>query len=298
MADGKQEQHWVSYANVEPIATIITIMADSIKKVQDVRRGQDAVKATSQAYETVLSFFRDKTAMRGISDVLRVIESTTPERSVFKWASNFGTSWVPNIIRGNVRETDEFVRQSRVWGTEVGGEFWGKQMQRTLWQTLPFAQPFAPPIRFDLWGQPIRKGGAPGSSGDRPLTDFLYRITSPFKVFRVPLGDAQNIDRFILSWNNRHPNAIVAPGPPSHHLIQKHGEKTIWMTDQEYATFTQASGQRALGILKHQRFDPDNPTAQNIKLIKSMIASSRKIERQAIVNQRRRAEQDSKKKSQ
>lgn len=251
---------WLSYARIEPLATGLATTIDLVRAWQGAERAQDALSASGQVAGYFLAQLKNKTFLRGLSDVMSMVDDPT---SVTDWAANFGASWVPNIIRQPMRAADPAVRET---GT---GDGWDRFAQRLRYGIAP-APATAPPAKVDLWGQPIRK-----AETGTAATDFLYRLLSPVQM--IDLGDrdprAVELDRLLVNWNNQHPGDTWWPTTPNRYYTQD--GKTVYYTPEQYESYARTAGEEALRMLRTKTLNIDTPTKRDVDIIQRAIENAR-----------------------
>lgn len=249
---------WYSYSRIEPFATTIGLTVDWLTAL----RSGDAEKTVKLPFNSLVGQIRDKTFLSGVGDIVEAIELDDPLNSIVKWGSNFTTSWMPNIVRSGLRETDQNVKQTRVWGK--GSDLY-QMIGRRTGQKAGFAFDETYPI-YDVWGRPAERSDIPGPVA----TDWLYRITVPVRIQKDEMFVA---DRLIVNWNNQNPEQAQFPRSPMPRYTVD--GKTRYMTDAQYADFTRLAGETARIALERFKLDPDKPTASMIKLIDDVTDNSR-----------------------
>ena len=268
---------WLSYNGLEPGAVAIATLVDGIHNFHRASNAEESAAVLGKALQSLVGQVEDKTFMRGIADLIRLIRD--PAKGVPRWATTFGSSWVPNVIRASIREGDDYVRQNRVFAEDLPA-FWSKAGLRIVQKGIP-AKAVAPPPSVDLWGREIVKGstGVPG-------TDWIYRMLVPTKLFKVPQDTASQIDRMLLNWNNQNPNDVKAPRVPEPYFVVQ-GEQ-VFMTDEEYHDYLRATGQRALKMARNRNWNVDNPTQFDIDAVEKVHRDARRIERNRFLGKLRR----------
>lgn len=276
---------WYSYQFIEPFATTLGTTVGALEAVRDmVNNKDDKGQALGRAVATVTSQLKDKTFLSGIGDLMEAIED--PDRFVQSWATNFATSWVPNIARQTARESDPFVRETRKWGVD---DWSSRMVDRIRYQALPLASN-APQPKVDLWGREIRK-----PEGFSPATDFMFRLLNPAPGRDGPDPEAveTKLDRLILNYNNLHPSDTFAPEAPRPTF--QFNLSTSSMTDQEYHDFMQVAGREAVRRLEPQlngdkfyrQLNVDQPDAADIEAIKDALSKGRDKAKRELLKKRR-----------
>lgn len=261
---------WVDYNRIEPFAVTLATTVDAINAFRIAKDQGDAVKAMSSGWATLINQTEDKTFLRGMSDLIRAVND--PSRYLPSWAANFGSSWVPNIVRSIGRDSDEDIRDQRFYG-DLNEAFLVRSATIAGYKALPGILP-PPPARFNYWGEPITRQG-PGLG---PKTDALYRLTIPIRLQEVDLSFTRELDRMILNYNNSNPTDLFLPRQP--YPTFEHAKRRFIIEDPElYQQFLMESGQMAAKRLerihRNRKFNIENPGDREIDLIKTITRASR-----------------------
>lgn len=294
---------WFSYARIEPFATGFGAIIDGINRIGRARAGQDTTKVLGDTFQNAVSMTTNKTFMRGISDI---VQATQDGAHVSSWASNFITSWVPNILKSSSREADPTVRETAVWGS--GDSFRQMWMRRLAYKALPLPDaPLAsapPEAKYDLWGRPLtkdtdlsleeskelekRRGLAPG-------TDTLTRMLSPARTEK----DMPNkLDLLLVRFNQAHPNDEIFPAPPTANFVRtitvtdpktgatRKEKKSVPMTEKEFSHFLRLSGRMAAAKLDGETLNYKKPDERDIEIVTKAIREARQSVRAQLWNAR------------
>lgn len=172
---------WYGYNRVEPVATTIGAIADTMELMHYASDEDGEQLATSLVLGTG-NAMTSKTYLSGMSNFLEALNE--PDRN--------GKRWTENLL-------DSFAVPQGVSGIENAGDPWVRAhyglMDSIEARTPGFAEKL-PPAR-DVWGDPLPRsqGAAPFASGS-----FLANMLSP--VREAPGQDSANpIDKWI--WTNR-----------------------------------------------------------------------------------------------
>ena len=276
---------WWSYAGVEPLAVSLSSTVDVIMNIVKASNDSEADKisaAMGRQLSSLMNQVQDKTFMRGMRDLMTVFSQ--PEKGIARYVSNFAAAWVPNIVRAGLREAGSEVRYQKFAEEDLSG-FWGKQTLRTLQNAFP--APFvSPPPKVDMWGNVVKKGGAPLIPS--PPTDWLWRMLSPVRKFNTKLGPEQNMNRMMLNWNLQNPSDILAPRAPDMWLTYR-GEKVL-MTDEEYHDFMIDVGETSLKRAERRKqWNFSKPTLRDKEALLKLVNDSRRQARQRLLVTMRRA---------
>jgi len=240
---------WVSYSRIEPMATSLAAMVDVMQDTGE--------PMTTKTVEAVQGMVKDKTWLRGISDVMSFFDSRN-RMSIDKWSSNFAASYVPNLLRSSMRAMDDNVRQYMIDDPE---NHWGDWLKRTGQSALPLPA-FAPRPKVDLYGREIKRDQLTSS----PSTDFLYRATVPIKTQTTP--SFENIDRMLINYNRKFPNRKWWPSIPSA------GSKDKRMSEGEYYSFLRARGAWILKMSQKANLNFDDPTEADKRAVQSIFSKA------------------------
>ena len=254
---------YYDFSGVEPFATVLTTIVDGITTVKNAQNGKDLHSAFGELFAKFGQQIKDKSSMRGLGDVLDAFDDPNYVPSL---ASNFASSWVPNILRSTLRSKDPYVRDMKPLGQ---GDDLKKFGETVLYKAFPASWAGLYP-KVDKWGREITK-----DQGNNAYTDFLFRVTSPVKTLDVSerLPQDRQLDRLILNYNNAHPNDTFAPETPDPNYT-KNGKK-VYYSEKEYYDFCKAAGGRTLELLKDVPLNTAQPTNVDIDIIKSAISQAR-----------------------
>lgn len=256
---------WYSYSRLDPFAIGIATAVDFRNAAMKSLRDGNPVHMPIDAFRSVYSQSKEKTFLTGVADMMIAVEGVfedDPLQGFGRWGSNFVSSWVPNIVRSPAREADEYYMNRRVWGA-TGEDWWKMLGQRTLQKAeIPIGVDDFP--SYDVWGRP-------GKRSDWPMSDWIGRIIMPVRVQEDQTFVA---DRVLMNWNLQNPTdqqryPIV---PPTSYTDR--GEK-ITLSEGQYADFTRLAGEAARLSLENMPLDPENPTIEQINLIRDFVSDTR-----------------------
>ena len=259
---------WYSYSRIEPFATALGLTVDWLTAL----RSGDAEKTIKVPFNSMIGQIRDKTFLSGVGDIIEAIELDDPINSLAKWGSNFTTSWVPNLVRTGIRESDSDVQQTRVWGK--GTDLYGMIGKRTGQKAgLPLGPTY--PI-YDVWGRSAKRSDVPGPVA----TDWLYRTTVPI---RVQKDETFVADRLLINWNNQNSEDVSLPRSPMPRYTVD--GQTKYMTDAQYADFTRLAGETSRFALEQFKLNAEKPTAGQVELIGDVVEKARETVKELLVKQ-------------
>jgi hypothetical protein len=259
----------VSYARIEPFATMFATTVDSINILRDAKTTGQWNDVFGKAVDSMLDQVKSKTFLRGIADVLEAIEN---EEHLKEWVARFGTGFVPNLIRQTAGATDPFIRETRT--ESLGAE--------TRYRIFPAASN-APEPKVDLWGRDITKSGDP--DGRFAVSDFLLRLPG-IDIRDLPTKDElpTRLDLMILKYRQAHPDrpeAFNGMDQPQSHI--RRDNKTIKLTTEQYHELAKKSGENALKILARARLNFENPDEKDMKRVSDALIKGRADARDKIV---------------
>lgn len=238
---GGRDGLYVPYGRVEPIATVLGTVADTIANIKKAKNGLSLADTGDALLGYFLAQAQAKTMLQGFGDMTKAIEGSTGWLDIPK--KLFLQSLVPNMIRQPIRSLDEWVRDYK--------------SASPLYQTLPLPSLAQPKI--NVYGQPVAKGGNAFSR---------MFISAGVK----PDAQLQKADQFLLNWNREHPAEAWAPTTPPATYHDAAG-KTKQMTPAEETKFLQVSGRRAADMLRGQLTESQvkRPSEEDLKRIKKIF---------------------------
>ena len=241
------------YGRYEPVSTALGITTDlsRVIKQSDKRSGDEVFGLlASSIAEQVMS----KTFARGLSDMFEAARD--PQRFFSRWASNFASSWMPNIIKQPLRLADSSKRNGSVENRTMAGSL----AERVKEQMLPFTKS----QKIDVWGNEVKAKG-----------NVVSRLVVPQAVGTIER--LNRADKTLQKWNQLNPAETYAPTPVSRR-IELDGE-SYYMNDEEFVAFQKDAGQKAFKLIQRVSLNQGAPTERDIKLIQKAIASGRSAAR-------------------
>lgn len=234
----------INYSRIEPFATVLGGVADAARIL---RQGEstDATSKLTEAFRRLTGQFRDKTFLKGIGDIIDAVED--PDK-LTRWLSNFGASWVPNLVKQPLRSADEKIRETRVWGASKpgqGGETRTHRLERRTAYSFAPIDRFAPPPRRDIIGQEATKLGGGGGLA------FLMRAASPVQIGTLNRNTPKEMIRFdhrMLELQAKDPDAKYFPRQPDPKLVVD--GKTVYMSDAQREQYERVAGEKLWEKLK------------------------------------------------
>ena len=256
---------YFSYKRIEPISTGLAIIADGINAAREAQNGQDGTKILKNLISKVKQTVIEKSYLDSLGEINRVVSD--PDRSMAKFATNFVASWMPNVVRQTMKVFDDNVSDTK--SKSKGLEWWEDQFQ-IITDRMGF---FNASPKLDYFGREISKDALVDSG---PLK--LARLLA---IQAVPAGNMNDAELLMWNWNKNNPNDEYYPDVPSYYF--KRNNKKYYFNRDYYQKFARESGQLALkqinNALLHGLLNVDNPTARDIKLIKSIFSKARSLTR-------------------
>ncbi len=255
---------WYSYARVEPLAGILSTIVDGLNAYRMAKNNAEGGKVMKQLMSSVRSNFTEKSFLQGIGDMVRMFDDGTNGLSS---ASNFMSSWIPNIVRGTLAATNENIPNT---GTTKKGLEWFKYqlVNKTIHRALGNVTVTVP--RYDIWGQPIRNQDV-----ENMISPLAWRITSPMRVIDADMSQA---DSALYNWNKQNPEAEYWPSLPR--TYYRRDGKSVYIKGDVYSEYVKRAGELAKKYvdkaIRQGRIDINKPTERNIKLYKKAFKAGRK----------------------
>jgi hypothetical protein len=133
---------WYSYARIEPIATVLGIVADAVETGIDYIKTPDKDRKTEKvAVDAVLAITKNltsKTFLEGITGLLQAVHD--PDRYGGSYINSFAGLLVPGVVAQFARGTDPVQREITTFDTALANRIPG--LRTGL------------PVKYDILGQP------------------------------------------------------------------------------------------------------------------------------------------------
>lgn len=239
-----------SYRRFDPIATVFGTLTDATQEVKHVLRGgRQPGEATGAFMGSLVDQMGDKTFLQGFGEF---ISMTRGERNMSQWTAGRIASYVPNIFKQPLRQTDDHFRE-RTDGF----------LQELLYQSAPHGlNPAAPPERRDFYGEPVGKG-----------SHALIRL---FDISRsAGYDEPQPWDRMAYHWNREHPDDPIAKQEPSNLFTDPETGERERMTPGQYARYKEVAGRRAVVRLRRESFNINRPTEDDRRRFERAVDAAR-----------------------
>jgi hypothetical protein len=247
-----------SYARISPVSTSLALATD----IGNMILGKEDIGNILQRIQQLI---KDRTMMQGINDMITIFLSRNADqaiRNTGKFGANFVASWVPNIVRGAARNSDEFIRNDYIWGN------WQEVLPRSarrVGSKIVSPSNLSYPM-VDMWGRDVRR-----HTGISPYTDFVYDMFIPARGGEKIV---EPVDMLIMRYNSRNPDEPYLPESPEPRVSR--GGETVYMTDRQYYDMMKQSGALALQRINSYRdaagqpLNYRNPTIADIEAIKKI----------------------------
>ena len=258
---------YFSYKRIEPLSTGLALIADGINAFKSARDGEDGTRILKGLLRGTFQLISEKSYLDSLGEINRVMSD--PERSAMKFATNFAASWMPNVVRQTMNAFEDNVRDTK--SRNKGAEWWEDQF---YFVTDKMGITKASP-RIDYFGREVQKDSL-ADSGPLKLAR-LFAIQTA-----TPDDNMNQAEQLLWNWNKSNPANAYWPDVPAYYF-QKNNRK-YYFTGDNYRQFAQESGRLALqqinNAFRHGLLNANNPSEQDIKLIKSIFTKARQIVRE------------------
>ena len=216
-----------SYQRLDPFSTAIATTVDWLKNVKQAAAGKrDWHDATGKIAASLYAQVLDKASLRGFSQLSDLLSGAS---SLPEYAAKQAAAWaVPNLIRNPARNSDPFLRETKGM----------TPAQQLPYQLLPIAA-LAPPVRRDVFGQPMQKEG-----------NFLSRTVIPGNPRPAPKPNP--FDVALRKYNLRNPSSAYAPSVPAN--TRDSDEGSFKYTPAQYERFTKLRGENFRRLLAEEGY--------------------------------------------
>lgn len=268
-----KDGRWYSYRNIEPFSTVLGSTVSLINSIKRWKKG-DKKENIGKAWRETVGMISDQTYLRAVGDITKMVQDADTY-TADKIALNFLSGWIPNFIDSAIRASDPIVREARAIGNEEEVPDYLTRLRR---QGLADPTVAAPP-KVDMWGRDIK------TVGDRPLTVFATRFLMPFRPEDVKEDYRWKALAMLDKYNQKYPDSqkwfkepsrfVEVVGPDARKIYES-------MNEDEYYLVNKMSGLIASDALADKKFNYNNPTEQDIKVLSSIIENSRTVARNTI----------------
>lgn len=246
------EPYYVSYKRVEPFATTMATLVDTVQSWKKGEEWEMGRKLMRQA--------KDKTFLTTVGDISRMVDGEIDPRDI---VSNIGAGFVPNLYRQEMRAYQNELTDLRIDKKDNMANAGRKTVYRML--------ATGGALRRDIWGREIHPSGLRGS-----WLATAYRMSG---LPAVTDKDVVTPDIALARWNEMHDGTdkVYQPSPPDA-IIPKSitGGSPRAMTDEEYSRFLQLSGQLALERASQITYS-NPPTEAQINAIRNSFKRAREL---------------------
>jgi hypothetical protein len=239
-----------SYGRIEPAATVLGGTIDTLRNAKAAAKGRlTSGEAMSRILSSFVSQANDKTSLRGASDLQAILAG---EKPLDRYAADRIASFMPNLIKQAVRESDPYFREKPTEFVEM--------LQRAAW-------PRGGSISRDIYGEEQDKKG---TSAGRVI-DFTDFGTEKIRDW----------DEMLWRYRQKNPTDFYAPQSPV--TTYEHGGKSVKMNPAQAARFKELAGLRTVALLKLQPFNLTNPTELDRKRFEQTVTRARSEVKQALI---------------
>jgi RNA polymerase sigma factor (sigma-70 family) len=253
-------KYW-SYKRIEPLATMLSITADTLQAYRDAKNGRDFKKNFINMYKNI----SDKTYLDSIGELIRFAED--PEKSFASLGTNFAASWMPNAAKAFIMSADDEVRNNKSY--EKGTDY-ALDMMHVITSKAGITQRLP---KVDCFGETITKENAEDAN---PAWLYIGRFVGQY-VKNIDEDD--KVKKLILTYNLKsNPDEPYWPDIPRN-TFSYQNEK-YYFGNKDYHDFCVESGKLAKkqldNAVRHGLLNVNNPTDADIKLIKKVFTRARK----------------------
>ncbi len=254
----------VSYARLEPLATILGTTVDMVTGIKHGRKNLRSAPSSAMdaLVQSITRQGENKTMLKGVADVFLMLKRANQQGitdASQEWVADFASSWVPNLLRQPARMLDDTVRAPA-----------GTLGERIAQNIVPTTG--APSI--DVYGREVKKGATAA-----------WRLAIPVDVRDNPA--LQRVDRMLVNWNQKADPASELdsqrPWAPSkiQSTITVNGRRRR-ITAQEREAYARRAGAIASGLLQRVPLNVENPTEADVAKVKRAFEAARKTARREV----------------
>ena len=269
---------YYSYRRIEPLATGLALIADTVQALKDSDNGRDATQISKKLFNSAKQIIVEKSFLDSLGEISRV--ANDPEYSMVNWGTNFAASWVPNVARQTIQAFDDNVRDYK--NRAKGEEFFEEQFKILIGRTgLVKAAP-----KIDYFGREITKDTLAGAA---PLSKLMRLI--PIQAI-TPDENMNRAELLMWRYNQLNPDEPYYPAVPAYYFTRD--GKKLYFSGDNYTDYATESGQLALkqinNAFRHGLLDENNPTKEDIELIKKIFSRARQTVKDKMYRQGRYSE--------
>lgn len=258
---------WFSYAGIEPFATTLAAIADSVKIYNKARNGKDGTLAMKEMLNSVGQIVVEKSYIDSVNEMIRMVQD--PERELHRPITNTVASLVPNFYRQARQALVDTVPDNK--SREKGMEFLKDQfiiVSNKMGVTTPMP-------KIDFFGREVKKDS------------FGETFLSPAgRLLAIRAFDADdNMDKaekLIWDYNKKNPENQWYPDLPA--AAFKLNGKKVYLAGEDYQNYAIDSGKLAHrqinNAIRAGKLKLRNPDEQDIELVKKIFSRARKETKQ------------------
>lgn len=266
---------YYSYQRIEPFATSLALIVDSVQAWKNARKGKDGVKVTEDLLRSGRQIIAEKSYLDSLNQINKLVSE--PKKNFTRWGTNFAASWVPNVIRQTIEIGNDELRDGR--SRSYGEEFWRDQIDIVVDKT-GFVQMYP---KVDYFGRDVKKDAYSDEAG----LWFLLRLT-PIQV-QDAAKDMDPIEKMIWVYNQKNINEQYYPGLPKPTF--DHDKQDCYFDNEQYHDFAVEAGklahERLQWAVSSGKLNVDDPTQRDIDYIKSVFNKARREVKDRFIKQKR-----------
>lgn len=259
--------NWVSYAGVEPFATSLAAIADSVKTFNNARNGKSGTIAMKEMLNSVGQIITEKSFIDSIAEIVRVVQD--PEREIHKPVSNTVALLVPNFYRQARNAFIDNVPDNK--SREKGLEFIKDQF---IVVTNKMGVTTAVP-KVDYFGREVKK-----DSFENVLLSPVGRLLA-IRAFDAD-DNMDKAEKLIWDYNRKNPDAPWYPDLPA--AAFKINGKKVYLAGEDYQNYAIDAGvlahKQINNAIRAGKINLRNPDEKDINLVKQIFSRARKETKQ------------------
>lgn len=204
---------WFSYGRLEPFGTMMGITADAMIKGKNEGDVKTALAAAGFSFAENM---KDKTFMKGISDLFEAFSNFEKKGDPFWYFKNFASSAVPSSVYQLARLKDETIRDPSTLK-----EFFQKKLPGQSEKLLP---------KRNVWGEQVKRAG--GKTGTLTGLYMSNDVNDPVDKELERLG-------YVMGFPS---STITMPKDLAEQLGVSDKNRTIKLNDEEYNQLLKVTG--------------------------------------------------------
>lgn len=253
---------WYSYKRIEPLATGLAVIADSIQALKNARNGKDGMAVIKDLFRGAKQIVVEKSFLDSLGEMQKVADD--PQNFV-RAVTNPARGLVPNIFTQMRQAFDENVQDNK--SREKGLEWFKDQFfivtnRAGITAALPKIDYFGREVKKDDWG-------------DTPFS-FLGRLT-PVKRIEAD-SNFDKAERLIWNYNQNNPDETWYPAIPQPTFSRN--KQKYYFSGENYTDYAKDAGRLAQRQINNAiaagRLNVNSPGKDDIALIKKIFSRARK----------------------